>query len=54
MIQHTIGKPRPDGKPLTILDVLVQSGLAKSRSEGKRLIKQGGVTVLHKREKAIL
>ena len=36
----------PDGRPVTVVDALVASGLAKSRGEARRLIEQGGVSLV--------
>ena len=36
----------PDGSPVTVVDALVASGLAKSKGEARRLIVQGGVSVV--------
>jgi tyrosyl-tRNA synthetase len=38
-----------DVKPDTVVDALITSGLAKSKSEARRLIKQGGVYVNNRR-----
>ena len=45
-----VSEPEPlrhlDGRPVTIVDALTASGLAKSASEARRLIEQGGVYVV--------
>jgi len=36
----------PDGTMVTIAECVVLAGLASSRSEARRLIKQGGITII--------
>jgi len=45
MPTYTIDKTYVNTQDIEILDVLKQSGLVASKSDGRRLIEQGGVTV---------
>jgi tyrosyl-tRNA synthetase len=40
----------PRGEPLTLVDAIVRSGLAKSKSEARRAIEQGGIYINQHRE----
>ncbi|MGQ9780237.1 MAG: tyrosine--tRNA ligase [Bacillota bacterium] len=44
-IPTTVLRPEEVGEAISILDLLVRTGLAPTRSEARRLIDQGGVTV---------
>ena len=41
-----------DGK-ISVIDILVKAGLAKSKSEARRLIEQGGVSVNDEKVKSL-
>ncbi|MBI4318918.1 MAG: tyrosine--tRNA ligase [Chloroflexi bacterium] len=45
MPTHVLDRSIHEGKPVPIADVMVDAGLAKSRSEAKRLIVQGAVSL---------
>lgn len=53
IITEEVGEeiPLDENGQITVLDLVVASGVCKSRGEARRLIQQGGVKILQNNEK---